>query len=43
MEDRCVCCGETIPEGRMICYKCEKKEASETAKGAHDEQTHRNK
>ena len=23
MEDRCVCCGEIIPEGRMICIKCE--------------------
>ncbi len=24
MEDRCVCCGEVIPEGRMVCVKCEK-------------------
>lgn len=23
-EDRCVCCGEIIPEGRMICAECEK-------------------
>ena len=22
--DRCVCCGEIIPEGRMICPNCEK-------------------
>lgn len=22
-EDRCVCCGEIIPEGRMICKQCE--------------------
>lgn len=22
-EDRCVCCGEIIPEGRMICKRCE--------------------
>ena len=21
-EDRCVCCGEIIPEGRMVCPKC---------------------
>ena len=21
--DRCVCCGEIIPEGRMICWQCE--------------------
>ena len=23
MEERCVCCGELIPEGRQICWKCE--------------------
>ncbi len=23
MEDRCVCCGEIIPEGRMVCMQCE--------------------
>lgn len=22
--DRCVCCGEIVPEGRMICIKCER-------------------
>lgn len=22
MEDRCVCCGEVIPEGSMVCPKC---------------------
>ena len=21
-EDRCVCCGEIVPEGRMVCQKC---------------------
>lgn len=21
--DRCVCCGEIIPEGRMVCPQCE--------------------
>lgn len=21
--DRCICCGEIIPEGRMICPQCE--------------------
>jgi RNA polymerase subunit RPABC4/transcription elongation factor Spt4 len=25
MEDRCVCCGEIIPEGRMVCPQCESK------------------
>ena len=23
MEDRCVCCGEIIPEGRQVCPNCE--------------------
>lgn len=23
-EERCVCCGETIPEGRMVCASCER-------------------
>ena len=23
MEDRCVCCGEIVPEGRMVCYMCQ--------------------
>lgn len=22
--DRCVCCGEIIPEGRQVCINCEK-------------------
>ena len=22
--DTCVCCGEYVPEGRMVCWKCEK-------------------
>lgn len=24
MENRCVCCGSVIPEGRMVCPICEK-------------------
>ena len=32
-EERCVMCSEPIPEGRMICHKCEDVEPSfETAK-----------
>ena len=23
MPERCICCGEVIPEGRMVCYACE--------------------
>lgn len=25
MENKCVCCGETIPEGRQVCLNCENK------------------
>lgn len=25
MVDRCICCGEVIPEGRQVCPKCEGK------------------
>lgn len=25
MDNRCVCCGEVIPEGRMVCPNCEAK------------------
>ena len=25
MEDRCVCCGAVIPEGRQVCPACEEK------------------
>lgn len=25
MTDRCICCGEIIPEGRMVCPQCEAK------------------
>lgn len=21
--DRCVCCGDKVPEGRQICFKCD--------------------
>ena len=23
MPERCICCGEVIPEGRMVCNACE--------------------
>ena len=25
MTDTCVCCGQTVPEGRMVCPGCERK------------------
>ena len=25
MDERCICCGEIIPEGRMVCPQCEYK------------------
>ena len=25
-EDRCICCGNIIPEGRQICWNCEHQE-----------------
>lgn len=25
MEDRCIVCGEVVPEGRQVCPKCEVK------------------
>ena len=28
MEDRCICCGEIIPEGRQVCWTCEKGEVN---------------
>lgn len=26
MTDTCVCCGAPVPEGRMVCWQCEKRE-----------------
>ena len=23
MEDRCICCGEIIPEGQQVCKECQ--------------------
>lgn len=28
-EDICVCCGEVVPEGQMICAKCQQKLTAE--------------
>lgn len=35
MENRCVCCGEIIPEGRMVCPKCEKGAVGMSGKIVH--------
>ena len=29
MENRCICCGDIIPEGRQVCPQCERKEAAD--------------
>lgn len=36
MEDRCVCCGEIIPEGRQVCPNCEHKGMETENKGLID-------
>lgn len=28
-ENQCICCGASIPEGRMVCPSCEAKERGE--------------
>jgi len=28
--DRCVCCGEYVPEGRQVCWSCEDRYADRT-------------
>lgn len=35
-EERCVCCGAVIPEGRMVCPECERKAKQETQEQAGD-------
>ena len=35
-DNRCVCCGQIIPEGRMVCPECEKK-ARKTEEEKHVE------
>lgn len=28
MEDRCVICGKPVPEGRMVCWWCERRHST---------------
>lgn len=35
--NRCVCCGKIIPEGRQICLDCEDKINSDKAEGDKNE------
>lgn len=37
MEDKCVMCGEYVPEGRMVCEKCESEINSREEKEKKDE------
>lgn len=34
MEDRCVCCGALVPEGRMVCSNCSEAVFPRTNAGA---------
>jgi RNA polymerase subunit RPABC4/transcription elongation factor Spt4 len=34
-EDRCICCGEIIPEGRMVCPNCSEKAYQKDCEGAN--------
>ena len=34
-EDRCVICGDYVPEGRMVCAKCEEEMNSKHHKPKH--------
>lgn len=36
MENRCVCCGEIIPEGRMVCPQCEAKTYENSQQSEND-------
>lgn len=36
MEDRCVCCGAVVPEGRMVCLRCEMETDGELARKEGD-------
>lgn len=36
-EDRCVCCGEIIPEGRMVCPNCKQTVKTGDCKWCKDE------
>ena len=29
LTDICVCCGKPVPEGRMVCYACERESYTE--------------
>lgn len=40
--DRCVCCGEIVPEGRMVCPQCEY-EFLNSQTGATSEEKNRRK
>lgn len=37
MENRCVCCGAVIPEGRMVCPQCEAVADEKLAEGGGDD------
>lgn len=38
MEDRCICCGDIIPEGRQVCPSCEADAENTLRKTKHKEE-----
>lgn len=35
-DNRCVCCGDIVPEGTQVCYKCEKVNHPSHYQGNHE-------
>ena len=33
--ETCICCGEPVPEGKQVCFKCEKEFEERTNSDGH--------
>lgn len=40
--ERCICCGEVVPEGRLTCPKCEAEAAKAERKNEHEQYFRKN-
>ena len=40
-DDRCVMCGASVPEGRMVCWACEARVLEETRQSSEKKQNRR--